>query len=454
MSERRRVVYLLLCHGFPHYLHLLFRALYRPDDHYVIHCDAKSAPALRVLARQLAGAFANVSCIEERLCSWGGYSLVDATLRGIDHALATLADWSHLVLLSEQHLPVHSADEIAARLEPGVSLVQGNPLGSMHAAAAADVRQRFAMTYRELPGVGSFAWQRGKTPEAVFARVHHGSQWVVLARDACARLRGRTRHPGIVAHLETSLLADETFLPTLLYGTTYGAGLALRSTVATYVAWPHRSGRPDMIFNATNFAAARDEGYLFIRKRPPELAPEVRHAVEAGAILAADTLDARLATIAAQTDRLAARIDPDTLAARLLDRLARRHPELGAMAAPGARSPAPRFFLRLHTAALDKELFVALLSEDMRYFKVVLVWYPQAGSHVPGLTHLDGYATSLMKVRVATLQYNCDVFLPDSPDQGFVTLDDPGEIDALADTAAFYLTAAGRLRPPTGATPS
>ena len=68
---------------------------------------------------------------------------------------------------------------------------------------------------------------------------------------------------------------------------------------------------------------------------------------------------------------------------------------------------------------------------------------------------LDHHVTSLMKTRVATLQFNRDVFLPDSTDQGFVTLEDPENIDTLADTAAFYLTAAGALRlPPSLATPS
>src|SRR5579862_6061865 len=108
MTERRGIVYLVLCYGFPNELRDLFRILYHPADHYILHCDTKGPPPLRGLVRQLAASFPNVHRIQDRLCSWGGYSLVDATLRGIDHALDTIPDWSHLVLLSEQHLPVRS----------------------------------------------------------------------------------------------------------------------------------------------------------------------------------------------------------------------------------------------------------------------------------------------------------------------------------------------------------
>ena len=103
MTQRRSIVYLLLCYGFPNELQELFRTLYHPADHYIFHCDAKAPPALRGLIDAIAAGFPNVHRIEDRLCAWGGYSLVDATLRGIDHALDAIPHWSHFVPLSEQH---------------------------------------------------------------------------------------------------------------------------------------------------------------------------------------------------------------------------------------------------------------------------------------------------------------------------------------------------------------
>ena len=134
----------------------LFRTLYNPTDTFLIHVDRKAPGNLHRFAASLAAGFSNVHEVPSRYCSWGGFSLVDATLDAMAFALDVLPDWQHFVPLSEHHLPLFSADAIRDRLSEGVSWSGAIPVTAMSPGEREDVEHRFAQRYRELPGVGSF----------------------------------------------------------------------------------------------------------------------------------------------------------------------------------------------------------------------------------------------------------------------------------------------------------
>jgi hypothetical protein len=443
MTERRSIVYLLLCFGFPNEFFELFRILYNSTDHFVIHCDAKSPAALRGLVRQLAASFPNVHCIEPRLCSWAGYSLVDATLRGIDHALEKFPQWSHLAVLSEQHLPLRSPDEIAAALRPGVSRFDVERVATMDAERRDLIAQRFAYTFRELPGVGCFALRRADQLGSFLDQLYHGSQWITLAREACERLRGRDGFPDIMARMQASFIADETCIQTLLGGTRLGAGIKVQVMNATYVAWPALNGRYDLIFTDENFVSAREKKYLFIRKRPPVLPSAVKQVVEPFAGLTAAEFDARLVRYEAPPSE--ATIDLQRLATGFSAGLVAHRPDLEILPPYVGNAWTPRFFLRLRTPPMHPDVCMTVLSEDLRHFKVLLVWRrPGPRVHLP--IAAAGYPTLLLEVRVGTITHQREIHLPSSADQGFVTLQHAGDIEPLIRTATAYLAIADGIQ--------
>jgi hypothetical protein len=405
------LAYLLMCHRMPGAIADLLRAVWRPEHLYIVHADAKAGDAVRATVAQFA-ALPNVHVLPARLCSWGGWSLVEVLLRGVARAVALGGDWSHLVLLSEAHLPLRPPE--AMDFVPGVSRIDAAPVAQAHATARADVMLRLLVRYCELPGVGMFPVGPATVADSLMDALHHGTQWMVLAREACERLQTLGHESQMWAPFRESLIADETAVQTVLLGTEVGRGLANDPRPPTFVAWPHVSGNGDFTHTDANFFAARDKGFLFIRKRPRKLSRPVAEIVNNMAVLP---------KFAAPDDRFdrgaAASALGDALYAMLREMFADLVVET---LAPLRAGGSPSCFLRLRCAHLPRDLHVALLSEDFATFKALLAWGGQPADEF-GLRTLGGYPTWLLKVRLWDLFELREVMLPDP---GFLNVA-PGE---------------------------
>jgi len=405
------LAYLLMCHRMPGAVADLLRAVWRPEHLYIVHVDAKAGEAVRATVAHFAE-LPNVHVLPAQLCSWGGWSLVEVLLRGVVRAVALGDDWSHLIVLSEAHLPLRPPE--AMNLMPGVSRIDAAPVATAHALARADVMHRLQARYRELPGVGMFPVGPASVPPALADALYHGSQWIVLARNACERLRILGPDSPIWAPFRQSLIADETAVQTVLLGTDVGRGLANDPRPTTFVAWPHVNGNGDFTHTDANFFAARDEGFFFIRKRPRTLSQPVAEIVNAMAELPEFPLldDSFVQGAAASKlgDALYAMLRP------MFDGL------LVETLAPLRAGGSPSCFLRLRCAALPRDLHVALLSEDFSTFKALLAWGGQPADEF-GVRTLGGFPTWLLKVRLWDLFELREVMLPET---GFLHVA-PGE---------------------------
>ena len=115
-------------------------------------------------------------------------------------------------------MPLRTPDAMAAALTPGVSRIEATRLADLDPAARVDVLHRFGARYRELPGVGMFPLAPRVLPDLLAALLHHGSQWLVLARDACERLRALPPEAPAWAPFRTAPCARQTALQTVLLG--------------------------------------------------------------------------------------------------------------------------------------------------------------------------------------------------------------------------------------------
>ena len=432
------LVYFVLCHHSVGAVADLFRHIWRSEHHYVLHADRKSMPALHETLHALSAAFPNVHALPSVPCSWGGWSLVETTLRGIDRALALPGDWSHFILLSESHVPLVAPDAAAATLAPGVSYIEAGPVAAINPDGRADVLHRFTACYHEVPGVGMFATlPRALTP-AFEATLHHGGQWIVLAHAACERLQARRGDAALWEPFRVSLLADETALQSLLLGGGLGQGLAIERRATTFVAWPHLSGNPDTTFSERNFHDARAQGYLFIRKRPAVLPEGV---IEA---LAPMRMGEPLPRLPEPAERLTRGAEVAVLAAALHEALRGRFPALEvATLSPLRVGGSSTCYLQFRCPTLPRPLFVALVSEDIVQFKALLAWSGGGDDFRTGT--LGGYPTSLLKVRLWDLFLQREVLLPDLPGGGFVTFADGERLGRLSGPIAHALDAGAQL---------
>jgi hypothetical protein len=418
------LVHGVLCYDRPRFVHELVRALHWPDHAILLHADAKADPVMHKCVADLAAALPNVHVVDSLLCSWGGWSLVEATLRLIGRALALPTRWRHFCLLSEHHLPLHTPAMLAKSLCEGMSFSDAVPLPAMDADHRRDLFHRFVRRWRELPGVGMFSIGACALSPAEAQRLRLGSQWVVLAREACERLWRVRDDDALWAPFRESLVPDETALMSVLRGTALGAELDFRKSCATFVAWPHLGGGTDSGFTDDIVRAARARGYMFIRKRPVRLQPFV-------AGLLGGFPDRPM--LPGLTPGVAAPDDPRSraLAMTLADAL--RRPAPGVAIGTPLPGSGPACCLDFRVAGLAPSLSVHLLSHDFAIFKLLLAWRrPFDGALAP--IQLGGFETTIMGARLPGLVLAREVHVPAVPDNGF--------LQSNADALARHLTTA------------
>lgn len=427
----RALAYLLLSHHAHEHVLELLRRIHRPQDAFLLHADAKAPGGLHATLAELSRLCPNIAVLPPVLCSWAGWSLVEVTLRGIAALLRAEPAWSHLILLSEQHWPVRPPEEIAAALQPGVSYMATSEVGRMYPAGRADVLHRFRAFHRELPGVGMFPVGPRRLDPAFIAGLRHGSQWVVLARAACERLAALPPEHAVWAPFRSALLPDETALQTVLQSDA-GAGLRIEPRETSYVAWPHLTGRNDMIFTEPTFAQARAEGFLFIRKRPAELPAAIDALIPARP---AWTLPPAPAESPPEHGPATA------LMHALHAALAPGWPGLTVSAfLPDQRGAGPACFLRLQDEGLPPGVSVFVLSADFAQLRAALVDH-RAPAEELELRTLAGLPTLPLKVRLPDLFLRREILAPAAPEGGFVQETGPGLVPRLAGVVAKLLTA-------------
>ncbi|MBP6434603.1 MAG: glycosyl transferase, partial [Sphingorhabdus sp.] len=100
------IAYFLLVHRYPAQFKRLFQAIYAPGNHYVIHVDKSSGVALSEEIADFLAPYQGVDLLEPRDALWGGYSLVEAELRGMARLLEMGENWTHYINLSGQDFPL------------------------------------------------------------------------------------------------------------------------------------------------------------------------------------------------------------------------------------------------------------------------------------------------------------------------------------------------------------
>jgi hypothetical protein len=211
-KEPAVLAYFILVHRYPEQFRRLFSAIYSPENRYVIHVDKRSGAALRADIQGMVAGTAGVELIESRDALWGGYSLVDAELRGMTRLLQMSPNWRHFINLSGQDFPLKSqryiSDFLAAH--PGCEFIRAvdqfnirpdtmNRVNSIHVESNGKMHQT---------GV--------KRPFLTGARPFIGTQWKVVSRQFCEFV---TEHPQAVrykAFYANSFIADESFFQTVM----------------------------------------------------------------------------------------------------------------------------------------------------------------------------------------------------------------------------------------------
>ncbi|MDH7797554.1 MULTISPECIES: beta-1,6-N-acetylglucosaminyltransferase [unclassified Beijerinckia] len=210
------IAYFILVHRFPDQFKRMFKAIYDPENIYVIHVDRKSGTTLEDDIDAFLTAYPNAEILPSERAAWGGYSLVDAELRGMAHLLKMSSKWSHFINLSGQDFPIKSQAYIADYLarHKGSEFIKILDQQKVRPETMMRVQEYVI----ELPDrIHRTSVQRsflsGVTP-------YIGNQWMIVSRSFCEFVCHDPDVDRYKAFYRNTFIADEGFFQTVMMNTT------------------------------------------------------------------------------------------------------------------------------------------------------------------------------------------------------------------------------------------
>lgn len=209
------IAYLVLVHRFPAQFKRMFKSIYDPANHYLIHVDKNSGPELEADIRRFLRGFPNSAILASHHARWGGYSLVDAELRGMAQLLEMGADWEFFVNLSGQDYPLKSQDEIATFLKRNRGKEFIKVLDQRKARPETMKRvSRYVVEFEK-------RIVRTPFPRSFMAGVspYIGNQWMIVSRRFCEFVCHDQEAERYKAFYRNTFIADEGFFQTVMMNT-------------------------------------------------------------------------------------------------------------------------------------------------------------------------------------------------------------------------------------------
>jgi len=214
------IAYLILAHRYPNQFKRLFRAIYHPANYYLIHVDQRSGTGLQKEIQDFLAGFPNAAMLKSEKALWGGYSLVDAELRGIQELLKMDLKWEFFINLSAQDFPLKSQTYIHNFLS--------HHIGKDFLKVANQTQVRPDTLHR----IENYVTESGneivtepvvKRPFLQDATPFIGNQWMILSRKFCEFLSYSPEVDRFKEFYKHTFIADEGFFQTVIMNTSYKA---------------------------------------------------------------------------------------------------------------------------------------------------------------------------------------------------------------------------------------
>lgn len=203
--------YLILVHRYPDQFKRLFKAIYNDQNQYVVHVDRNSGIELETEIRDFLAPYSNADMIRSEKAIWGGYSLVDAELRGMERLL-DMGEWSHFINLSGQDFPLKSQKQIMAHLDANLDREFIKVLDQD--LDRPDTMHRVSEYVIEL--TDSIERTARTRPFLTDATPYIGNQWMIVTRAFCEFVCHDPSVDRYKTFYQNTLIADEGFFQTVM----------------------------------------------------------------------------------------------------------------------------------------------------------------------------------------------------------------------------------------------
>jgi len=213
-----KIAYLIMVHKNMAQFERLFRVIYNPSDCYLVHVDKKSDAAYHRAVRDLVRDYPNARKLEDSVkVQWGGWTLTELILRGIEHLLRQADDWDYLVNLSGQDFPLKSTSEVRAFLaeQPGWNHISASDPAKGWPAALSRTRY-YWFSVPCLPIHRPIRVPLIKRRFLANAKPYIGSSWFELTRAFCEWLVSSPDVERFKRFYKHTVCSDEGFVQTVI----------------------------------------------------------------------------------------------------------------------------------------------------------------------------------------------------------------------------------------------
>ena len=211
------IAYLILVHRYPNQFKRLFRAVYGTKNYYLIHVDKKAGTALYEEISNFLVDFPNAHILKSQNVVWGGYSMVDVELRGMQKLLMISKKWDFFINLSGQDFPLKSQTIIQNFLKENArkDFIQIVDQAKMRPITLNRINNYFCESENGFSGT---PYKRTFLPKVT---PYIGGQWTILSRNCCEFICSSPKVAKFRKFYKNTLIPDESFFQTVLMNTGY-----------------------------------------------------------------------------------------------------------------------------------------------------------------------------------------------------------------------------------------
>ena len=211
------IAYLILVHKYPKQFKRLFMAIYHSANYYLVHVDKRSGVGLQTEIQDFLSGFSNASLLKSENTLWGGYSLIDAELRGIKELLKMGLKWEFFINLSAQDFPLKSQAHIQDFLNRNIGknfikVANQSKFRSDTLSRIQNYTIEFGNRILRIPI---------KRPYLAGVTPYIGNQWMILSRKFCEFVSYNPEVERFKRFYRHTFIPDEGFFQTVIMNTSY-----------------------------------------------------------------------------------------------------------------------------------------------------------------------------------------------------------------------------------------
>jgi len=217
-AKQPNIAYFILVHRFPEQFKRMFKSIYDPANHYLIHIDKKTSLDIRQSIEAFLSDYANAYVMNSKNVLWGGYSMVQAELDGMKFLLSKNINWDFFINLSGQDFPLKSQAFIRDYLGKhlGVNFLKTVNQAELRPETMNRIENYYDETDEGYTGTPYKRAFMGNVTSYI------GGQWMILTRACCEFICCSKEIKRFEDFYRHTFIADESFFQTVLMNTSFG----------------------------------------------------------------------------------------------------------------------------------------------------------------------------------------------------------------------------------------